>query len=170
MKNTCLGLFIVVAFLYSCNSETKTDTVDASDSTNINSNAPSTEPVTQSPSDIDASANIPVNADHSSATATQNPVAVAAGMNPAHGQPGHRCDISVGAPLSSAPSTPAVAPQGTGTPLNTQTISTAPTMISAPEAQPPASSVPVSTAPGMNPPHGQPGHDCAIAVGAPLKK
>ncbi|MBK6446411.1 MAG: hypothetical protein IPF81_14280 [Bacteroidetes bacterium] len=26
------------------------------------------------------------------------------------------------------------------------------------------------TAPGMNPPHGQPGHDCAIAVGAPLKK
>ncbi len=168
MKNTCLGLFIVIAFLYSCNSETKTDTVDGSDSTNINSSAPSTEPVTQSPSDIGTSADIPVNADHSSAT--QNPVAVAAGMNPAHGQPGHRCDISVGAPLSSAPSTPAVAPQGTGTPLNTQTISTAPTINSSPGAQPPASSAPVSTAPGMNPPHGQPGHDCAIAVGAPLKK
>ena len=26
------------------------------------------------------------------------------------------------------------------------------------------------TAAGMNPPHGQPGHDCAIPVGAPLKK
>ncbi len=26
------------------------------------------------------------------------------------------------------------------------------------------------TAPGMNPPHGQPGHRCEIAVGAPLPK
>ena len=25
------------------------------------------------------------------------------GLNPAHGQPGHRCDIAVGQPLSSAP-------------------------------------------------------------------
>lgn len=25
------------------------------------------------------------------------------GLNPAHGQPGHRCDIAVGAPLNSAP-------------------------------------------------------------------
>jgi len=24
-------------------------------------------------------------------------------LNPAHGQPGHRCDIAVGAPLNSAP-------------------------------------------------------------------
>ena len=30
-------------------------------------------------------------------------------------------------------------------------------------------STPVKTAPGMNPPHGQPGHDCSIAVGSPLK-
>ncbi len=28
----------------------------------------------------------------------------------------------------------------------------------------------VATPPGMNPPHGAPGHDCAVAVGAPLKK
>lgn len=27
----------------------------------------------------------------------------AAGLNPAHGQPGHRCDIPVGQPLNSAP-------------------------------------------------------------------
>ena len=33
---------------------------------------------------------------------------VAPGMNPAHGQPGHRCDISVGAPLNSAPAKPAI--------------------------------------------------------------
>ncbi|MEI9909110.1 MAG: hypothetical protein WDO71_05235 [Bacteroidota bacterium] len=33
---------------------------------------------------------------------TSNPVSTA-GLNPAHGQPGHRCDISVGAPLDSKP-------------------------------------------------------------------
>ena len=32
----------------------------------------------------------------------------------------------------------------------------------------PFTSTPVQTAPGMNPPHGQPGHDCSIAVGSPL--
>jgi hypothetical protein len=29
--------------------------------------------------------------------------ATAPGMNPAHGQPGHRCDIPVGQPLNSKP-------------------------------------------------------------------
>ena len=29
---------------------------------------------------------------------------------------------------------------------------------------------PVAKAPGMNPPHGQEGHDCAVAVGALLPK
>lgn len=36
---------------------------------------------------------------------------VAAGMNPAHGEPGHRCDISVGAPLNSPVVAPVAAPQ-----------------------------------------------------------
>ena len=31
-------------------------------------------------------------------------------------------------------------------------------------------STPVVTAPGMNPPHGQEGHVCSVAVGAPLPK
>ncbi len=78
--------------------------------------------------------------------------------NPAHGQPGHRCDIAVGAPLNSAP-TNTTAPTTTITnpsPTPAQTVTT-------PTAN-------IVTAPGMNPPHGQPGHDCAIAVGAPLKK
>lgn len=78
--------------------------------------------------------------------------------NPEHGQPNHRCDIAVGAPLNSAP-TNATAPTTTITnssPTPAQTVTT------------PAANV--VTAPGMNPPHGQPGHDCAIAVGAPLKK
>ena len=29
---------------------------------------------------------------------------------------------------------------------------------------------PTVTAAGMNPPHGEPGHDCGIPVGSPLKK
>lgn len=91
-------------------------------------------------------------------TATpQSATPAAAGMNPEHGQPGHRCDIAVGAPLNSPP---AAQPAVTTTPtFNTQPVQQAPV------AAPPA-----ATAPGMNPPHGQPGHDCAVAVGAPLNK
>ncbi|MGV3503868.1 MAG: hypothetical protein ACO1O1_09170 [Adhaeribacter sp.] len=91
---------------------------------------------------------------------TAAPVAVsgkaATGLNPAHGQPGHDCAVPVGAPLNtkgkSAPS-----------PVTSTPVATA-----APAAAP--SPAPAATAPGTNPPHGQPGHDCAIAVGAPLKK
>ena len=77
-------------------------------------------------------------------TRTPEPIANSTtALNPAHGQPGHKCEIAVGAPLSSAPA-------------NTQT--TAP-------AAAPVSQVPPS---GKNPAHGQPGHRCDIAVGAPL--
>ena len=31
------------------------------------------------------------------------PATTQAGLNPPHGQPGHRCDIAVGAPLNSKP-------------------------------------------------------------------
>jgi hypothetical protein len=68
-------------------------------------------------------------------------------LNPAHGQPGHRCDIAVGAPLNSKPAPQNAVPA---------TISTTPAPQNA------------AVAPGMNPAHGQPGHRCDIAVGAPL--
>ncbi len=79
-----------------------------------------------------------------------------AGLNPAHGQPGHRCDISVGAPLDSKPTQPAA---NTAQPVVTQ--KSAPTIS-------PNIPAPTTVAPGMNPAHGQPGHRCDIAVGAPL--
>lgn len=88
-------------------------------------------------------------------TTTAQPVS--AGLNPAHGQPGHRCDIAVGAPLNS----PATKPAATST---TQTITPAVT----PTATPAATAANTVTAPGMNPAHGQPGHRCDISVGAPL--
>ena len=83
-----------------------------------------------------------------------------AGMNPAHGQPGHRCEIPVGAPLNS----PATAnkPQNTVTPTPTVTTTPNPPATTTVESAP--------TAEGMNPPHGQEGHKCEIAVGAPLPK
>lgn len=86
-------------------------------------------------------------------TATASKAAkTAAGMNPPHGQPGHRCDIAVGAPLASAP-----APKGAAS-----IAAVNPTTGKAGDAKP------IKTAPGMNPPHGEPGHRCDIAVGAPL--
>lgn len=71
--------------------------------------------------------------------------------NPAHGQPFHDCSIPVGAPLNA---------KNTATP-------TAQTPVATPAAvqkQTPASNKEVK----LNPPHGQPGHDCKISVGAPL--
>ncbi len=93
------------------------------------------------------------------------PAKTAPGMNPPHGQPGHRCDIAVGAPLSSAPAKPAATPA--------QKVNVTPTPTVAPQTnQPPAilNAPAQATAPGMNPPHGQPGHRCDIAVGQPLPK
>ena len=67
-------------------------------------------------------------------------------VNPAHGLPGHRCDLAVGAPLpvSAETSAPAAAP---------------PTINMTPQ-QP--------TVVKVNPAHGMPGHRCDLQVGAPL--
>ena len=82
---------------------------------------------------------------------------VVAGINPAHGQPNHRCDVAVGAPLNSVPNNGSASVAQTNVrPQNTQTISS---KMSTPK---------IVTAKGMNPPHGEKGHRCDIAVGAPL--
>jgi Domain of unknown function (DUF4402) len=85
-------------------------------------------------------------------TATQT--ATAPGMNPPHGQPGHRCDISVGAPLNSKPAPPATVQPAVANAQPQVTMKEVPNT--------------TKTAPGMNPPHGEPNHRCDIAVGAPL--
>lgn len=91
---------------------------------------------------------------------TAQTTTTAAGMNPAHGQASHRCDIAVGAPLNSpaAATTAATTPQqNTAIPATTVTTTT---------AQPETA----LTVEDMNPPHGQTNHRCDIAVGAPLPK
>jgi hypothetical protein len=103
---------------------------------------------------------------------TPNPVATKPGMNPPHGQAGHRCDIAVGAPLNSPKSKQPSPGIATSQPVVTSsTITPAPTTQAAttPAILNPNATETV-TAPGMNPPHGQAGHDCAVAVGAPLPK
>jgi hypothetical protein len=123
------------------------------------------------------------------------------GLNPAHGQPGHRCDIAVGAPLTSTPaktqSTPATttvtsssAPKknpahgqpyhrcdiSVGAPLDSIPAAKAATttpVVNSPAIKKDMTATPTytydSTGAALNPAHGMPGHDCAIAVGKPLK-
>jgi hypothetical protein len=89
------------------------------------------------------------------ATIASKPVSTAA-LNPAHGQPGHRCDIAVGAPLDSKPAQTTAQPQPVTTTIN-PVVST-----------PTTTTTPVAAANGLNPAHGQPGHRCDIPVGSPL--
>lgn len=105
------------------------------------------------------------------ATPDENTTQVA--MNPPHGQPGHRCDIPVGAPLNSAPrnTTPQIT---TSQPSNsTPNLTNNPMAPTIENAQRLNSSQSRSTATTqnsgrINPPHGQPGHRCDIPVGSPL--
>ncbi len=80
-------------------------------------------------------------------------------LNPPHGEPFHRCDIEVGAPIDSAPQAAVsqpiapqvVAPQGgEAVGFNTNPIA------------------PSTPKPALNPPHGEPHHRCDLQVGAPL--
>lgn len=84
----------------------------------------------------------------------QSTASSATGLNPAHGQPNHRCDIPVGSPLNSKP---------TSKPLT-------PAQAVVPAATPVKANVTNSAGLKLNPAHGQPGHDCSIKVGDPLKQ
>jgi hypothetical protein len=80
---------------------------------------------------------------------------VVAGVNPAHGQPNHRCDVAVGAPLNTSVNSTS----------QVQSTNVQPTQVVTTTK---SNSVKTVTAKGMNPPHGEKNHRCDIAVGAPL--
>ena len=93
-----------------------------------------------------------------------SPAATAKGMNPKHGEPSHRCDIPVGAPLNS----PVQKTNAAATANQPATVGpVAPTAVTTanPTFNPLANAAPAD---GLNPKHGDPGHRCDIAVGAPL--
>ena len=92
------------------------------------------------------------------------------GVNPAHGQPGHRCDIAVGAALDSKPAPVATTPNLVTTTPTTQKSAFNPLPVTPiiPVNNTLPATNPTTVATGINPAHGQPGHRCDIAVGAPL--
>ena len=120
----------------------------ASDSSNV-TNAQNSAPITMNNS-------APV-APQSNTVSVNQPQPTAPGMNPPHGQPNHRCDIPVGAPLNSKKAEP--------TTVKTTDIQTTTTAPIAPTENNAGST---TVAAGMNPAHGQPNHRCDIPVGAPL--
>ena len=152
MKTILTGVFLASILFVSCKKELQPQ---ESTETTVTETAPSENPTMEKQFEVQNQ--------NTQATQAPNSVqtqATAPGMNPPHGQPNHRCDIAVGAPLNSpkgaTPPPPTMQPQ-------------------APQGQ--ASVTPVdmssgttATAPGMNPPHGQAGHSCSVAVGAPLPK
>lgn len=118
---------IAVPFIYSCKEKTPPKTVDsATESPATNNGTPTGNAVFSN----DATA-----------------------LNPAHGQPGHRCDIKVGEPLNT-PSSKS---------LNTNSNQQSPVILD-------NSAVPAGEKGSgkINPAHGQPGHVCGVPVGSPL--
>ncbi len=95
-------------------------------------------------------------------TSSSQPGTTAAGLNPPHGEPGHVCEIPVGQPLDGSGSAGASPQEIT---IDPSTLNGGTTTITPEMTQPGAVS---TTAPGMNPPHGEPGHVCEIPVGQPL--
>lgn len=145
-KAICLVFISTAAICLSCNNNASGGRSEQLQNPNINS---SIQPFS---SDTVASVNNETISVMPNTTSSQ-PGQVTKGLNPAHGQPGHRCDIAVGAPLDSKPSA--------NTSVTTQPTTTT-TPISAPATPP------LVIKPGINPAHGQPGHRCDIPVGSPL--
>jgi hypothetical protein len=111
-------------------------------------------------SSVPLNTSLPLNASSRTVAATKNSVR----LNPAHGQPGHDCAIAVGAPLKgSVAAVPAPAPVQATAP----NFSVEPKSVAAP-VQATAPNFGVNPNAKVNPAHGQPGHDCAVAVGALL--
>ena len=134
--------FVFFIFFVSCDSESDSKEQLA---------APSVSPLTTSPT-------LPANND--SAAAFKAGVT----LNPQHGEPGHRCDIAVGAPLNAPAAN--IQPSVSATPPTT--LSSSPTTNTNIDVQKVVLPQANTSTAGLNPKHGEPGHRCDIAVGAPL--
>lgn len=152
MKNTFLGLMAISILIISCKKDERATYLQEEAGVTQPSIAVNSAP---KPSLIDQAG-----IQNTSAPA---PVATAPGMNPPHGQPGHRCDIPVGQPLSNNQPTPVTVNNTASNSIQIDPNSVSPGKIMIDN-----NGKQVKTAPGMNPPHGQPGHRCDIPVGQPL--
>lgn len=154
MKNTFLGLISVSIVAVSCKKDEK--------ATYLKEEAGSQQPSVALNNTSKVSLMDQAGIQSGPATAA---MATAPGMNPPHGQPGHRCDIPVGQPLNSQPATPASQNITVGA---NNAVQIDPGKAAQAKIAMNSNAQPVKTAPGMNPPHGQPGHRCDIPVGQPL--
>ncbi len=141
-------LIASVTLLYSCD-KAKTNIAETE--------APKVDSVA-----IDSTANVATPAPAEVASSVTNvPTSGKPAVNPPHGEPYHRCEIAVGAPIDSAPTQNAAPQQAAPSILN-------------PNPAPAVSTTPAAPAqafgpkPAVNPEHGQPHHRCDLAVGAPL--
>ena len=159
MKNTFLGLIAISLLTIACKKDERATYIEE-------------EAGTQQPGIAVNSTSKTSLMDQAGIQSASNPapVATAPGMNPPHGQPGHRCDIPVGQPLNSNPApAPSPAPVSQNITVNgNHTIQIDPNAVSPGKIAIDNNGKQVKTAPGMNPPHGQPGHRCDIPVGQPL--
>lgn len=174
MKKSILILSALAATLaFACNDAPKEESTTETTTTET-----TLEPANEAVASDEA---IPMDQPVMDPAAASAPAASSSGkrLNPPHGEPGHVCELPVGEPLpdNNVPGgikvqTPP--PASMQDPNAGKPSSPAPVSIMNQSTQPaqtiqPAAA-PGNTAAGMNPPHGEPGHDCAIPVGAPLKK
>lgn len=156
MKNTFIGLIAVSLLAASCKKDEKATYLKEE----ANAGQPSVALNTTSKTTLMDQAGI-------QSASTPAPMATAPGMNPPHGQPGHRCDIPVGQPLNSKPAAAAPATQNINTAGN-NIVQIDPNAVAPGKITLDNNGKQAKTSPGMNPPHGQPGHRCDIPVGQPL--
>ncbi|RPD49189.1 hypothetical protein [Paracnuella aquatica] len=143
MINKLLGIAIIALVAASCES-----------SGNNRVSEPIPAPTTFTPDATPAATPTTQGAAATTTTPVTNSNATVA-LNPAHGAPGHRCELPVGAPLDGSAGAATAAPAGVG---------------AAPMMQIPPAPLPSSGQTArLNPAHGAPGHDCSIPVGQPLR-
>jgi len=161
MKNIFLGMMTAGIFVISCKKDEKPTYIK--DEAGVQQPATATN-TTPQPSLLNQGG-IP-------SAAPNSQTVTAPGINPAHGQPGHRCDIPVGQPLNSKPaaqSAQPISPASQNITVNgNNSIQIDPNSVSPGKIMMDKDGKQVKTAPGMNPPHGEPGHRCDIQVGQPL--
>lgn len=163
MKNVFLGFVAASLIAVSCKKDEKptyiTDENGVQQPMQFN-NAPKASLMNQAGVSTNTANNVPAGMQQISAPPGM--------MNPAHGQPGHRCDIPVGQPLNGQPAQPQQASAQNINVNSGQTVTIDPNSVSPGKIVVDQNGKQVKTAPGMNPPHGEPGHRCDIPVGQPL--
>lgn len=149
MKNIFSILILTIVVATACQSNRRT-----------NNKETISMPVMDLPPVAPANAAMPVNPSvlPTQPVAAPQSAGVRPTVNPAHGQPFHDCNVAVGAALPPLPGQPAQRVQPVQSVLSTPTQAI-------PSIQ---NAVPAKPGVKLNPAHGQPGHKCEIAVGAPL--